>query len=179
MAFHIPLKTVLLSAYFDALSQFLHQNRITVSIVTSMRTERLPQTMDSLGLYWKLLPLSFEVRDNKEEQIAELQKSSNEMLEHLYYPLTRLYPTEYLDKVFYASFNYTNFYNLDDKSGISVKLRRVLDPFSSPIQLTISMQGNAAKVIVSMNEESFSEADLLSFIDLFKAGIALENSLLR
>ena len=148
----VSLKTVLLSAYLDAIARVSGIARPTVGVVVNGRSDRLSDPLHALGLFWNMLPVCLtQPTSHLHERITELQRSLAELEEFAMYPLADIAASRAADELFFATFNFIDFHNAvrpDESSGLRVLAARAHDRFHWPLNMRVAVSRSETKAFV-------------------------------
>jgi aryl carrier-like protein len=169
----LQLKAVLLNAYVGALCHELSLSQLTVGVVTNGRSARLSDALNTLGLFWTMLPLPV-VGEIVAERGPARMRAIHDLLAsaepHAMYPATRAAGCATLDEMFFATFNFTDFHNateLGDGRALCLRSYRGLDRFHYPLNylFAVDQQTQRLFVHVEFDDRCFDQEDIRRITD--------------
>ncbi|WP_444997367.1 amino acid adenylation domain-containing protein [Aliikangiella sp. IMCC44359] len=170
----VPLKALLLLAYQRTLGEFLSTNAVTIDIVTSGRSNRLSDPLNTVGLYWNLLPLFADLYTDDDLAITDVTKKLLVMDSHSLFPVSKIKPLMKGNKTSYAAFNFVNFHNevvesRDVDKAVDIDISYASDRFHYALKMAITGGSNKSEITgtIDFDRLYFTEKDAHRLIKIF------------
>jgi amino acid adenylation domain-containing protein len=137
----VSMQALLLSAWFETLRGLTGQQLVTTGVITNGRSEYLTDPLSALGLFWNIVPVVSRTALPMLEQVALVQKDLIAIEPYSAYPLSQLLTDNGGRELFFSSFRYLNFWNMQQapaESGLRLLGMRACDRYSFPLSCTAS-----------------------------------------
>ncbi|GAA4782278.1 hypothetical protein GCM10023307_03490 [Lysobacter hankyongensis] len=138
----VSLKALFLRHYARAIGTVLSLDAPTIGVVANGRTDRLSDPLNSLGLFWNLVPFATPATaGSDDEDLRAVQRRLIEIEPHANHPLGEIESSHRTASLFDATFNFVNFHNLvrfDEDGRLSLLRETSLDRFHYPMNLFVS-----------------------------------------
>ncbi|MET0498207.1 MAG: amino acid adenylation domain-containing protein [Steroidobacteraceae bacterium] len=175
----LQLKAVLLNAYVEALCLELSLPRLTVGVVTNGRSARLSDALNTLGLFWTMLPLPVTAEILAERGPARMRAIHDLLASaepHAMYPATGAAGCATLDEMFFATFNFTDFHNateLGDGRVLRLRSYRGFDRFHYPLNYLFAVDRRTQRLFVHVefDDRCFDRDGIRRITDRILAGL--------
>ena len=149
---HASLKAIFLSAYVDVIRRELSIPRPTVGVVMNGRSDRLSDPLNSLGLFWNLLPCCPPSgHDGADPQMLVIQGLLSRAEPYTAYPLTQIERSRGCDSLFFATYNFVNFHNsarLNGHGGLRLRRATGHDRFHYPLNYSVAVDRDPDSVYI-------------------------------
>ena len=170
----VPMQALLLSAWFESLRGLTGQELVTTGVITNGRSEHLTDPLSSLGLFWNIVPVVSRVALPMLEQVAFVQKDLIAIEPYSAYPLSQLLADNGGKGLFFSSFRYLNFWNMQQapaESGLRLLGMRACDRYSFPLSCTASFNPLAGGGMLQLeyDPDLFAASTVQTMLDNFAA----------
>lgn len=170
----VPMQALLLSAWFESLRGLTGQQLVTTGVITNGRSEHLTDPLSSLGLFWNIVPVVSRVALPMFEQVAAVQKDLIAIEPYSAYPLSQLLANNGGKELFFSSFRYLNFWNMQQapaESGLRLLGMRACDRYSFPLSCTASFNPLAGGGLLQLeyDPDVFAASTVQGMLDNFAA----------
>lgn len=175
----VSMQALILSAWLESLRGLTGRELVTTGVVTNGRSEHLSDPLSAIGLFWNIVPVVSRVALPMLEQVAVIQKDLIEMDPYSAYPLPQLMADQGGRDLFFCSFRYLNFWNLQQapaESGLRMLGLRAFDRYSFPLSCTASLNPLAGGGLLQLeyDPDVFAAGTVHTMLDNFAA--LLENA---
>jgi amino acid adenylation domain-containing protein len=170
----VSMQALILSAWLESLRGFTGQELVTTGVITNGRSEHLSDPLSAIGLFWNIVPVVSRVALPMLEQVAVIQKDLIEMEPYSAYPLPQLTADQGGRDLFFCSFRYLNFWNLQQapaESGLRMLGLRASDRYSFPLNCTASLNPLAGGGLLQLeyDPDVFAAGTVQAILDSFAA----------
>jgi len=168
------IKSVYLTAYHSAVSEMMLDDRIQVGVVSNGRSHRMTHALDSVGLYWNIVPFRPPFRsDDIPGRIRATQAELIAIEPITAFPIREMLEISRRRSLFFATFNFVHFHSVADQQfeRISWDLSNLHDKFHYPINLVVSVHPLTGEVTIRIEFDArfFSEDQALELHSRFIA----------
>jgi hypothetical protein len=170
----VSMQALILSAWFESLRGLTGQELVTTGVITNGRSEHLSDPLSAIGLFWNIVPVVSRVALPMLEQVAIVQKDLIEIEPYSAYPLPQLLADQGGRELFFCSFRYLNFWNLQQapaESGLRLLGLRAYDRYSFPLSCTASFNPLAGGGLLQLeyDPDVFTAGTVQAMLDNFAA----------
>ena len=170
----VSMQALILSAWFESLRGLTGQELVTTGVITNGRSEHLTDPLSALGLFWNIVPVVSRVALPMLEQVAIVQKDLIAIEPYSAYPLPQLLADNGGRELFFCSFRYLNFWNLQQapaESGLRLLGVRANDRYSFPLNCTASFNPLAGGGLLQLeyDPDVFAAGTVQAMLDNFAA----------
>jgi amino acid adenylation domain-containing protein len=170
----VPMQALLLSAWLESLRGLTGQELVTTGVITNGRSEHLTDPLSALGLFWNIVPVVSRVALPMLEQVAAVQKDLIAIEPYSAYPLSQLFADNGGKELFFSSFRYLNFWNMQQapaESGLRLLGMRACDRYSFPLSCTASFNPLAGGGLLQLeyDPDVFAARTVQAMLDNFAA----------
>ncbi|HEY2362190.1 MAG TPA: amino acid adenylation domain-containing protein [Candidatus Angelobacter sp.] len=170
----VPMQALLLSAWFESLRGLAGQALVTTGVITNGRSEHLTDPLSALGLFWNIVPVVSRVALPMLDQVALVQKDLIAIEPYSAYPLSQLLVDNGGKELFFSSFRYLNFWNMQQapaESGLRLLGMRACDRYSFPLSCTASFNPLAGGGLLQLeyDPDVFAASTVQATLDNFVA----------
>ena len=170
----VSMQALILSAWFESLRGLTGQELVTTGVITNGRSEHLTDPLSALGLFWNIVPVASRVAFPILEQVAIVQKDLIAIEPYSAYPLPQLLADQGGRELFFCSFRYLNFWNLQQapsESGLRLLGVRANDRYSFPLNCTASFNPLAGGGLLQLeyDPDVFTASTVQTLLDNFAA----------
>lgn len=170
----VPMQAMLLSAWFESLRGLTGQKLVTTGVITNGRSEHLTDPLSALGLFWNIVPMVSRAALPMLEQVAAVQKDLIAIEPYSAYPLSQLLDDNVGRELFFCSFRYLNFWNMQQtpaESGLRLLGMRACDRYSFPLSCTASFNPLAGGGLLQLeyDPDVFAASTVQGMLDNFAA----------
>lgn len=137
----VSMQALVLGAWCESLRLLTGRELVTVGVLMNGRSEFLSDPLSAVGLFWNIAPVVSRAPQPLLQQAAAVHKDLIEIQPYSAYPLPQLLEDRGGDDLFFCSFRYLNFWNLQQppaESGLQLLGLRAFDRFSFPLACTAS-----------------------------------------
>ncbi|HET8890740.1 MAG TPA: amino acid adenylation domain-containing protein [Candidatus Angelobacter sp.] len=175
----VSMQALILSAWLESLRGLTGQESVTTGVITNGRSEHLSDPLSAIGLFWNIVPVVSRIALPMLDHMAVIQKDLIEMEPYSAYPLPQLIADQDGRDLFFCSFRYLNFWNLQQapaESGLRMLGMRAFDRYSFPLSCTASFNPLSGGGLLQLeyDPEVFAADTLRAMLDNFAA--LLENA---
>jgi hypothetical protein len=168
------MQALVLSAWFESLRGLTGQELVTTGVITNGRSEHLTDPLSALGLFWNIVPVVLRVALPMLEQVAIVQKDLIAIEPYSAYPLPQLLADHGERELFFSSFRYLNFWNVQQapaESGLRLLGVRANDRYSFPLSCTASFNPLAGGGLLQLeyDPDVFTASTVQAMLDNFAA----------
>ncbi|MBL4647968.1 MAG: amino acid adenylation domain-containing protein, partial [Gammaproteobacteria bacterium] len=172
---NVSIKSILLSAFSLAISQFIGRQDSIVGVITNGRTDSLPNSLTAIGMFWNIIPFHMQFNMNTLET-ADMQITHRRLIEvdesYGRYPLPQLLNDINQQELFFATFNYIHFHHMREIPQEIVDNEMMVEPvffdrYHYPLNLTVSRDANndSMRFYTNFDERFISSSDARSIIN--------------
>jgi amino acid adenylation domain-containing protein len=170
----VSMQALVLSAWFESLRGLTGQELVTTGVITNGRSEHLTDPLSALGLFWNIVPVVSRVALPMLEQTAVVQKDLIAIEPYSAYPLPQLLTDNGGKELFFCSFRYLNFWNMQQapaESGLRLLGMRACDRYSFPLSCTASFNPLAGGGLLQLeyDPDVFVASTVQAMLDNFAA----------
>ncbi|HEY2170032.1 MAG TPA: condensation domain-containing protein, partial [Candidatus Angelobacter sp.] len=170
----VSMQALVLSAWFESLRGLTGQELVTTGVITNGRSEHLTDPLSALGLFWNIVPVVLRVALPMLEQVAIVQKDLIAIEPYSAYPLPQLLADHGERELFFSSFRYLNFWNVQQapaESGLRLLGVRANDRYSFPLSCTASFNPLAGGGLLQLeyDPDVFTASTVQAMLDNFAA----------
>jgi non-ribosomal peptide synthetase component F len=170
----VSMQALILSAWFESLRGLTGKELVTTGVITNGRSEHLTDPLSALGLFWNIVPVVSRVALPMLEQVALVQKDLIAIEPYSAYPLPQLLADHGGKELFFCSFRYLNFWNVQQapaESGLRLLGVRSYDRYSFPLSCTASFNPLAGGGLLQLeyDPDVFTASTVQTMLDNFAA----------
>lgn len=170
----VSMQALILSAWFESLRGLTGQELVTTGVITNGRSEHLTDPLSAMGLFWNIVPVVSRVALPMLEQVAVVQKDLIAIEPYSAYPLPQLFADHGGEELFFCSFRYLNFWNMQQapaESGLRLLGMRAYDRYSFPLCCTASFNPLAGGGLLQLeyDPDVFTASTVQTMLDNFAA----------
>lgn len=170
----VSMQALILSAWFESLRGLTGQELVTTGVITNGRSEHLTDPLSAMGLFWNIVPVVSRVALPMLEQVAIVQKDLIAIEPYSAYPLPQLLADHGGRELFFCSFRYLNFWNMQQapaESGLRLLGMRAYDRYSFPLSCTASFNPLAGSGLLQLeyDPDVFTAGTVQTMLDNFVA----------
>ncbi|NQZ06411.1 MAG: amino acid adenylation domain-containing protein [Algicola sp.] len=137
---NVSFRTLILYAYFRALSELCEQDSITIDVVMNSRSNRLSDPLGAVGLFWNLLPINLALNEKENAQINLLHNRLLETESFAHYPRSAIAANVNPNIETFAAFNFVSFHHYQkNSSNKTMNVDKGIDRFHHPLKLIASL----------------------------------------
>ena len=134
----VTLKSMYVAAYLRALAEDAGRPSASAWMVVSGRSGQLDAALESMGLFWHLVPITATLDQDDARRVAGIEADSREAERKGAWFFPALFGNA-LDRGFPVCFNFTHFRNEQPpRGGVRIVDRIIEDVFHFPLTLTVS-----------------------------------------
>jgi aryl carrier-like protein len=168
----VSMQALVLGAWCESLRILTGCELVIVGVLMNGRSEFLSDPLSAVGLFWNIAPVVSRVSQPPLQQAAAVHKDLIEIQPYSAYPLPQLLEDHGGNDLFFCSFRYLNFWNLQQlpaESGLQLLGLRAFDRFSFPLACTASFNpvGGDAVLRLEYDTEVFAAGAVRSALDRF------------
>jgi len=170
----VSMQALILAAWFESLRNFTGREMVTTGVITNGRSEHLSDPLSAIGLFWNIVPVVSRVALPMLQQVAILQKDLIDMEPYSAYPLPQLVADQGGNELFFCSFRFLNFWNLQQapaESGLRLLGLRAYDRYSFPLNCTASLNPLSGGGLLQLeyDPDVFTAGTVQAMLDNFAA----------
>ncbi len=170
----VSMQALILSAWFESLRGLTGRALATTGVITNGRSEHLSDPLSAMGLFWNIVPVVSRVALPMLQQVAIVQKDLIDMEPYSAYPLPQLLADQGGKELFFCSFRFLNFWNLQEapaESGLRLLGLRAYDRYSFPLNCTASLNPLAGGGVLQLeyDPDVFTAGTVQAMLDNFAA----------
>jgi amino acid adenylation domain-containing protein len=175
----VSMQALILSAWFESLRTLAGRELVTTGVITNGRSEHLSDPLSAIGLFWNIVPVVSRHALPVLEQVNTVHKDLIDIEPYSAYPLPQISADHGRKDLFFSSFRFLNFWNLQQlpaESGLRLLGLRAYDRYSFPLNCTASLNPLASGGLLQIeyDPEMFMAGTVQALLDNF--AVLLENA---